>query len=450
MSSRGPRARCLLAALALATTACAPPPVPAPEVLLLVSIDTLRADHLGVYGYPRPTSPAIDAWAAGGTLFEDVTSPSPWTLPAHASMLTGLYPSRHGLKELDRQLPGGARTVAEILAAAGWATAAVVNSQHLGPRFGLARGFAEHVYLEERMDQREPTRALVDLALDVLARHREGRLFLFLHTYDVHSDYRSLPEHEAPFLGDYAGPVDGSTGQLIAFRKGELALGPADAARLVDLYDAGIRQVDAEFARLLEGVARSGRGDRTTLVLVSDHGEEFLEHGGVLHGRTHFQELLRVPLVIRGPGVPAARRVTPPVSLADVAPTLLALAGVAPPAGLDGIDLSPTWKRRGGAPAPRLLFAEADHNNALPDILRTVRDGRHKLTLDRLDRTSRLFDLRQDPGERTDLAGRDPRTTARLRAEIGRFLQLRPVGEAGSATLSQEEIALLRSLGYLP
>ncbi|MCZ7649927.1 MAG: sulfatase [Thermoanaerobaculia bacterium] len=450
MSFRGPRARPLLAALTLAAAACAPPRAPAPEVLLLVSIDTLRADHLGCYGYARSTSPAIDAWAAGGTLFEDVTSPSPWTLPAHASMLTGYYPSRHGLKELDRQLPGGARTVAEMLAEAGWATAAVVNSQHLGPRFGLARGFAELVYLEERMDQREPTRRLVDLAIEHLHRPRDRPLFLFLHTYDVHSDYRSLPEHEAPFLRDYGGPVDGSTGQLIAFRKGELSLGPRDAARLVDLYDAGIRQADAEFARLLEGVERSGRAAETTVVLLSDHGEEFLDHGGVLHGRTHFQELLRVPLVIHGPGVPAGRRVGAPVSLVDVAPTLLALAGVAPPAGLDGIDLSPTWKRWGGAPTPRLLFAEADHNNAEPDILRTVRDGRHKLILDRLDRTSRLFDLEEDPGERTDMAGRDPRTAARLRAEIARFLQLRPVGEAGSAALSQEEIALLRSLGYLP
>ena len=176
----------------------------APRIVVLVSIDTLRADHLGLYGYARKTSPVLDALAAQGVVFADASAVSPWTLPSHASLLTGLYPRHHGLRSEDRRLPEGTVTLASHLAALGWDTAAVVNSRFLGYRNGLNAGFEEFLYdasVEERVDQIEPTRAVTERALQWLLAPRSAPLFLFVHYYDVHSDYRSLPEFESAFTG---------------------------------------------------------------------------------------------------------------------------------------------------------------------------------------------------------------------------------------------------------
>ncbi len=422
--------------------------VPRPDIVVLVSIDTLRADHLGCYGYARPTSPAIDRLAAEGTLFEDAMTPAPWTLPAHASLLTGLYPSRHGLKAHDRYLPPKIPTLAQALARAGFVTAAVVNSHNLSPRFGLDRGFREFVYVEEIAGQRAPTRRVVDQAIDWLRRFGTGKLFLFVHSYDVHSDYASEEPYEREFVRPYRGPADGTTSQLMAFREGKLAIGPQDAPRLVDLYDAGIRQLDDELLRLREFLAQNGLLERTLLLLTSDHGEEFLERGGVLHGRTQFQEVARVPLILRGPGIPAGRRIATPVSLVDVMPTLLRHLGLPVAGELDGEDLSPLLRGEPGRLAERLLFAEADHNNAQPDVTRAVRRGPLKLVYDRLAEKHQLFDLKEDAAERNDVAANREAQARELLEPLRRFLAI--PGETGTPLkLSPEELQRLRSLGYL-
>jgi arylsulfatase A-like enzyme len=413
-----------------------------------VSVDTLRPDHLGCYGYPRPTSPAADALAREGTLFEDVTSPSPWTLPAHASLLTGLYPSRHGLKAHDRHLPTRLSTLASILGKRGFLTAAVVNSHNLSPRFGLDRGFQEFLYVEEDVRRREPTRRIVDQALEWLGRHRDRRMFLFVHTYDVHSDYASLPEHEREFVAPYRGPADGTTEQLIAHREGRQKLSVGDAPHLIDLYDAGIRQWDDELGRLTAFLRTQGMLDETLLVLTSDHGEEFLERGGVLHGRTQYQEVVRVPLILRGAGVPAGGRVEAPVSLLDVPATILARLGEPVPDGWDGSDLTPLFSEPDGRLGQRTLYGEADHNNEENDVTRAVRRREHKLHFHRLTGEVRLYDLAADPGERTDLAGARPTIVAELRGHLQRFLELRPP-ETGRVELTPEETERLRSLGYV-
>jgi arylsulfatase A-like enzyme len=423
-------------------------PEPGIARVVLVSIDTLRADHLGCYGYTRPTSPALDDLAAKGVLFEQASSPSPWTLPAHASLLTGVYPSRHGLKAHDRHLPSSVRTLAGAFMRGGFRTAAVVNSNNLGPRFGLDRRFQDYLYVEERPDQREPSTRITDQALDWIRQHRRRRLFLFVHYYDVHSDYRSRPEFEAEFVTPYRGSADGTTAQLMAFREGKLRLGPADAAHLVNLYDAGVRQMDAELARFLTALQDDGLLEGTLLVVTSDHGEEFLERGGVLHGRTQFQEMLHVPLVVVGPALAGGRRVATPVSLIDVPRTLLSLSGVEAPR-MDGEDLTPLLHGR----TPRHLverdiFGEADHNNQEHDITRSLRRGASKLHFDRLTQATALYDLASDPKELTDLSLRDAGAVAELRKRLDRFLELRPE-PAPPVRLSPEEIEKLRSLGYI-
>jgi arylsulfatase A-like enzyme len=421
---------------------------PPQQIVVLVSIDTLRADHLGCYGYRRKTSPALDRLAAEGTVFEDAMTPAPWTLPAHASLLTGLYPSRHGLKAHDRYLPASVRTLGESFARAGFVTAAVVNSQNLSPRFGLDRGFREFLYVEEVAGQRAPTRKIVDQAVAWLKRYGSGRLFLFVHSYDVHSDYASEPEYEREFVTAPKRGVDGTTAQLMAYRQGKLKLSPAAAPYLMDLYDAGIRQMDDELARLVGALRDGGLLDRTLFLLTSDHGEEFFEHGDVLHGRTQFQEVVRVPLVLRGPGIAAGRRISTPVSLIDVMPTLLSRLGVKPPEALDGEDLTRLLEGDAGRLATRVLFGEADHNNAQADVTRAVRRGSSKLVYDRLTEKHALYDLSQDAAERSDVAAARPELARELMEPLRRFLAIR--GETGTPLkLSPEELQRLRSLGYL-
>lgn len=418
-----------------------------PRRVILISIDTLRADHLGSYGYPRPTSPLLDALAAEGVVFEDVFSPSPWTLPAHGSLLTGLYPSRHGLKSHEDYLPSRVATLALVLSRQGFRTAAVVNSHNLSPRYGLDRGFQEFRYIEESVDRIEPSTEIIDQAIDWLRASSDRPLFLFLHTYDVHSDYRSRPAYEAQFVGPYEGVATGATAQLISAREGKLALDAKDAGHLIDLYDAGIRQMDDDLGRLLAFLRAEGLYEETLLVITSDHGEEFLERGGVLHGRTQFQEVVRVPLILRGPGIARGQRIPTPVSLVDVMPTVLGLLRIGEPGGIDGGDLGPLWRER-SRPA-RYLFGEADHNNVEPDVTRAARRENFKLHYDRLTRKHELYDLAQDPAERRDVAAQHPGVADQMLQEILRFMETRTEGERPREKLTPEQIEKLKSLGYL-
>jgi arylsulfatase A-like enzyme len=425
----------------------------APNVIL-ISIDTLRADHLGCYGYARPTSPALDRFANGGWRFTDASAPSPWTRPSHASLLTGLYPSRHGVRAPTHALSDRVATLAEWFAAAGYATKAIVNSEHLGERFGLQRGFADFDYVSEwsrwppwRRHIVDSADVITDRALRDLAAIEGQPLFLFLHYYDVHSDYDPSPHYRSLFAGPYAGSLDGGTTQLLEIQRSRRALSEEDRDHLVDLYDAEIRQLDTELGRLFAFLAESGLAKTTIVAITADHGEEFLDHGSVLHGRTLYQEVIAVPLILRGPGIPAAGRVTQVASTVDVAPTLLSLAGLPTPAGLDGIDLSRDWNAGAVGPSGRAVFAEADENNVEPDVKRMVRRGRWKLYYDRHAKTSELYDLVTDPGERMDRGQAEPRAAGDLFAELERFMSgARAVAEPVVIPPAARE--RLRSLGY--
>jgi arylsulfatase A-like enzyme len=422
-----------------------------PRRVVLVSIDTLRADHLGFYGYPRPTSPTLDALASESTVFDDAMSASPWTLPSHATLLTGLYPSRHGLVSHERYLPSTIETLAQVFSRAGYRTAAVVNSHNLSPAFGLDRGFQQYRYVEEDAGRREPSREITDQATQWLAAAGDAPVLLFLHYYDVHSDYASLRRYEDELLRPYDGVADGTTSQLVAYREGKLALDPArDAQNLIDRYDAGIRQMDDELGRLLAFLDEKGMSDDTLFLLTSDHGEEFFEHGGVLHGQTQYQEVLHVPLLVRGPGVPRNRRIAAPASLVDVVPTLLALRGMPSPGGLDGVSLVPFWTSGEAKLPDRALFSEADHNDVEDDITRSVRYRGFKLHYNRLTREFRLFDLEHDPEERHDVASEQGAAVAALSERLTRFMAAaRAPLEVPQRTLTPDEVEKLRSLGYL-
>jgi arylsulfatase A-like enzyme len=202
--------------------------------------------------------------------------------------------------------------------------------------------------------------------------------------------------------------------------------------------------MDAELGRFFDFLKAEGLWEDTLLVITSDHGEEFFEHGGVLHGQTQYEEVLRVPLLIKDPGIAEGKRVAAPVSLVDVAPAVLARVGTASPEGLDGVDLGIDARDLG----ERYLFSEADHNNVEHNITRAVRHRNFKLHFNRLSREYRLFDLSRDPGEEHDLSAADADAVAALSRRLETFMAMKGV-EAPVRTLSEEEIEKLRSLGYL-
>ena len=191
--------RLLALGLAAAATACHGDGEELPRSAILISIDTLRADHLGCYGHPLPTSPNLDAFADEGTLFDDAYAPSPWTLPSHVSLLTGLYPTRHGVRTTDRRLADAIPSLATLLAQEGFQTGAIVNAVIMRRQFGLAQGFAAYEMVPSDQSRAGAATRVTDAALRWLGDRRGRRVFLFLHYYDVHSDYRSLTRYERMF-----------------------------------------------------------------------------------------------------------------------------------------------------------------------------------------------------------------------------------------------------------
>jgi arylsulfatase A-like enzyme len=420
--------------------------------IILISIDTLRADHLGCYGYDRPTSPVVDKFASEGLLFEDVSATSPWTLPSHGSLLTGLYPHRNGLRLRKDYLPNGVPTMAEVLRNNGFLTAAIVNSFSLSKKFGLDRGFSDFTYVSEDVSRAAPSEVEVE-ALKWLSNQGNKPFFLFLHYYDVHSDYCSLQGYEKQFVQPYTGTADGSTAQLVRYCQGKLSLNQVDADHLIDLYDSGVRQMDDGLGRMFEFLETKRLLDHTFIVITSDHGEEFLDHGGVLHGRTYFQEIIQVQLLIRGPDIPQSKRIKHIASLVDVMPTILSLLGISEPPSLDGMNLCPLWQSSNTNPPRRFVFAEADHNNVIQnrivdDIKCMVRHPRYKLHYDRLSMGKELYDLGEDPQEKINVAVEHSAMADLLFLQLKNFMNLVTAGQEASP-LTPEEINKLRSLGYM-
>lgn len=466
------------------------------QAIVLISIDTLRADHLGFYGHSRPTSPVLDALALESVVFEDASATSPWTLPSHASMLTGFYPLAHGVMTSDEKLPRRIPTVAALLAAGGFETAAVVNSTWLKrDNFELTRDFAEYLFVPNADEgRRAPSTWVTDQAIDWLRNLGSRRRFVFMHYVDVHSDYASLPAYEKLFVTPYSGPADGTTWQLklAGLTEGHIegckreydpaicAFGSADKPRshiidesvekpyfdaddirhMEELYDAGVRQIDTELGRFFAWLRQEGLMEKTLLIVTSDHGEEFMDHGRVDHFLTTYQETLRVPLLLRGPGLPRGVRIAQPVSLVDLVPTILRQANVHVPADLDGFDLAPLWRGgESGAFEARYLYGEAagglQHDLRMKGVYplyRSVRRGRYKLVTDSGTGSHALYDLQVDPREQVDISRQEPAITAELLEELRR----RPSGSARSISdenrvdLSPEDVDALRALGYLP
>lgn len=414
-----------------------------PNIVLYV-VDTVRADRLGVYGYEKPTSPRLDAFAANALVFENAYAQSSWTRPAVASMFTGLLPPAHRAVGRRSVLPEEAVTLAEILAAAGYETMGLVRNPNVGRTFGFAQGFAR--FRTEDRDRDETMLERVRLWLD--ERQDAGApFFLYLHAIDPHGPYDPGPEFEKMFDAGDAPARYRTVRYLLELNRGEVEPDAGAAEALSRLYDAEVAQNDRAFGQLLDELEARGLADDTAVIHVSDHGEEFEEHGRWEHGISLYEEVLRVPLVMRVPGV-SPRRIATPAQHIDLLPTLLGHLGVEGPV-TDGWDLL-AGPRRGEARRDVYAHLDVDVHRAAAVIR-----GRYKLVLPQSPSQGTepmLFDLQADPGELVNLASARPEIVERMMTLlVDRNLagEAAPATEIDDARIDEETKRRLRALGYV-
>jgi arylsulfatase A-like enzyme/tetratricopeptide (TPR) repeat protein len=418
-SNQQPSNKSFLLLLVLLVLSCRRAEAPKYNVLL-ITLDTLRADHVGAYGSTRGTTPAIDALAAGGVRFESAMSSVPLTLPSHATILSGVLPPHHGLRNNGSGVfPADRGTLATLLSAKGYRTGAFTGAFVLDHRFGLNRGFdvyddeiprdpaiGDHLEAERRGD------AVVDRALQWLSHDDARPFFAWVHLYDAHFPY--IPPE--PYRARYAASP----------------------------YDGEIAFVDAQVRRLLAFLDAHGQRERTIIVVTGDHGEALGEHGELTHGLLLYEPTLRVPFVIAAPGLLEAQTVSVPVSLADLAPTVAALAGAPFPAKPDGQDLSAALREK-KEPRAADLYAETEYPALYGwSPLAAMRRGALKFIS---APAAELYDVVRDPGETRNVISDERRAMRALEAEV-KAIRANPVARPASAP-DPETMAKLASLGYV-
>jgi arylsulfatase A-like enzyme len=440
------RAAALVVALIVSVMACERGSERSPLNLILISLDTLRADRLSSYGYERDTSPAIDALAARGVRFQTVVAESSWTLPSHTSLFTGRSPTSHGVVHAKSAVPDEIPLLAEVLARAGYESYAHTAGGHVAARKGFDRGFI--AYDDDKQDFRS---VLAKSLQRIDERDPDRPLFLFIHTYDIHCPYDPPRQYASQFATDTPGsrPENRVDTHKNCGNKGpdpynERKLTQGNARYLSDLYDAGIRWADDALGEFVAALESRGMMDDTVVVLFSDHGEELLEHGQVGHERTLYIESLLVPLVIAAPGVDPAV-VEMPVGLSDVMPTLLELLQIDAPDGMTGNSLVETLRGNPFAGNARPLYSNLDRHLKL----RSIVSGRHHLIVDEGE-TLRLFDWRADRREQTDLSRENADAARSLARELEAYHAGLPRPEAKARIeMSRKDEARLRQLGYV-
>jgi arylsulfatase A-like enzyme len=432
---------------------------PRPLNLILIMVDTLRADHLGYHGYSHATSPRLDSLAEDSVVFLRHTGHASRTGPSVATLFTGLHSRSHGvvnpLSHFDAKgtLDADRLTLAEILSEEGYRCAGFTANPNVSERFGFSQGFERYQLL--RWEKAEALNRAALAWIEGWAAEAEPRspFCLYLHYIDPHSPY----EAPAPFVKkfaplDYRGRITGAHRQLDKVVAERLKLDDADLLQLRALYDAEIGYLDSQLGVLLVTLEAKGLLDESLVVFVSDHGEEFLDHDSVLHGYTLYEEQLRIPLMIRHPELPA-RRVSRLSRQVDVLPTLLELLGIAIPEPVQGESLATAMKAEQspdvGDEAP--VFAEGSLRAVKTVALDSYTRGDWKLIETRVPEARRqLFNLRDDPQERHDRLASEPEVAERMGAELQRFRDSLPVGHSETVPLTEEEIRELQSLGYLP
>jgi arylsulfatase A-like enzyme len=448
--------------LVLALPACRNDGVRRPNILLIV-VDTLRADRLGCYGNRRGLTPFLDSLAARGTVFENAYAPSSWTVPAVASLFTSRYAVQHATATFEARLPSTEITLAEKLSLAGYATGGLTANFRLSEQAGFAQGFRHfRAYVPPRASM--PIVRGDRLRLDALAWLDRARaeaprqpVLLYLQYMEPHQPY----EPPEPYLSRFARAGDDPAAARAANQKlADIAfetIGAEERQVLEDLYDGEVAAADAEIGLLFRRLERRGFLRDAIVVVTADHGEEFGEHDLFTHGYTLYQDVIRVPLIVLAPGIPEGRVVRQNVSLVDLTPTLLELAGLPPEPRFEGRSLAPLLGA--GSPADPAGSAGADILCELPQSGPALEIRRHEQALIR-DRQKLLVtpygaavfaDLAGDPNEKHLVAAADSAAGKALEqilaeklAELGR----RSTAERETVEIDEATREKLRALGY--
>ena len=393
--------------------------------IIVISLDALRYDRTGFGGNPDGLTRNLDAFAEESVVFHDVVTAAPWTLPSHMSMWTARWPSIHGVTNklkllsqdqmVETSLSPGIETFPDYLIEAGYTAVGFTGGAGVQSSYGFGRGF--ETYLDDRyfggLDYSVPA------ALEWLTDNRDKRFFMFLHGYDTHGQY-PLPEGSRSSLGSYSGDLDGSIEENAELREKALEAieAPGDRPDLTEtlagddidfigqVYDSKVREADERLGNFLSQLKAMGLLDRTIIAIVSDHGDELMEHGSVDHGATLYQEQLHTIMLLRFPGYERRQDINTPVRSLDLFPTLFDAMGMDGPSGVNGESLLPLMR---GKQMDLPIFSETDYR--LFVHLRMIRDGEHKLILDLQDGGRELYHLPSDPNELNDISSAEPRVT---------------------------------------
>jgi arylsulfatase A-like enzyme len=431
----------------------------APHGIILISLDTLRADHLSIYGYHRNTSPFIDAFAKESIVFENAVVQSTWTLPSHMSIMTSLYPAFHGVKKADERLADDHLTLAELLQGGGYRTAAFTDGGWMRAVFGFDQGF--DIY----DDRGGGIAHILPRVKKWIDENKSEPFFLFIHCYDIHSPYNPPPPYTNIFHDfTYHGHLTPSRETLGLAAMNKLKVNDDDLRHFIALYDGGIRYTDKKIGEFLLYLQNSGLEDQSLIIITSDHGEAFKEHNSFLHWQLYYRPNLCVPLIMRIPNYPKKEiRIKELVQSIDLLPTILEIAGLPDHSKAQGESLLSLTKRHRNffftlqqvfhlfkkdsvisfAEALSLPFFQEYENNI------SIITGGYQMIYHLKSHSTQLFNLKVDPLAQRDIARDHDDITERLLSQFNEVYSVTPSHKPLPITLDEQTREQLEALGYL-
>ena len=429
-----------------------------PKGIILISLDTLRADHLGTYGYHRDTSPYIDAFAKESIVLENAVVQSPWTLPSHLSIMTSLYPSFHGVDEFSFRLADEHVTLAELLKEYGYQTAAFTDGVWMRALTGINQGFDRYD------DQGVHIAKILPKVEKWLDANRSKPFFLFIHCYDIHVPYNPPPPYNTMFHDfTYTGHLAPNGKTFTAINEKKLRVTDEDVRHFIALYDGGIRYTDAKIGEFLTYLRNCGLYDQSLIVITSDHGEEFMEHDNVGHQQLYYRSNLHVPLIMRIPNYSQkAMRIDELIRSVDLLPTILDIAELPPHPSAQGRSFYPAIKRRNNflkrffyrisSPFTKdanTSFTELKNKDSKRHYWTGITEDGYKMISSVDADAVQLFDLEADPFETTNIAGNNTDIADRLSVQWQELYNAKPTHQPSAIDIDEQTRKQLEALGYV-